>query len=133
VSTTNEASRRLSRRGPMPAEIELSIGALAVIAGALVASTVPHAEAVTRTLVLALAVGVFAWWANDWRPIAASACLAFLVADGFLVDRYGNLQWHGCADALRVVAFFVAAATGWWASGGRWADETEPLEEESGE
>ena len=67
------------------------------------------ARVLTDVAVLTVVVAIFAWFV---RPIAAlvTAALGWLLLNGFLVDHFGALRWHGEVDAVRLVTLIAAAA-----------------------
>ncbi len=105
---------RHARPDRPPPGVRLAVGATAAVLAALAASMLPGSDSVLRTLIVVVAVAAFAGWADDWRPALATAAVGFLLVDGFLVDRYGQLAWHGGADGLRLAAFVGAAVVGTW-------------------
>ena len=48
-------------------------------------------------------------WFSTWPGALVTAALGWLMLDGFVIDRYGVLHWHGRADAVRLA---VLAASG---------------------
>jgi hypothetical protein len=95
-----------------PVGLRLAAGVTAVVVAAVVASVVPGTFGVIRVALVIVAVAGFATAVDDWRAAASTAAIAFLVVNGFLVDRYGQLAWHGSADVLRVLALLGAAVLG---------------------
>ncbi len=87
-----------------PTGIAIGVGGAAVVAAALLAALIPPVYAGWRFAVVAGAVGVFAVLARDGWAVAAVAALGWLVVNGFLVNRMGELSWHGSADLLRLMA-----------------------------
>ena len=95
-----------------PVGINLAAGAAMVVAAALIAATIPAADAGWRFAVVALAVGLFAALTLDQLALAGVALLGWLVVNGFLVDRFGELSWHGSADLYRMLLLVVSGAFG---------------------
>jgi len=60
----------------------------------------------------ALAVGGFAAATGDQLALAGVVPLGWLVSNGFLENRSGELSWHRPADLWLVTVFVVAAAVG---------------------
>jgi hypothetical protein len=89
--------------------IQVGIGALVVVAAGLVAATAPGAW---RFGIVAVAVAGFAAVADDRIAVPATIVLAWLVVNGFLVDRFGELSWHGRSDLYRAVMLVSAGALG---------------------
>jgi K+-sensing histidine kinase KdpD len=98
-----------------PSEIACAAG-FAVTAAACVVLSVANRylgsdRLTTDVVVLALVVAAFAWFV---RPVAAVvvAVLGWLILNGFLVDQFGTLRWHGEVDAARLAVLIIAAAAG---------------------
>jgi hypothetical protein len=106
-------SARIRPRDRTPVGVDVAAGAVLVVAAAVVAGVVPAVDGSARLAVLALAVGVFAAWSVDAVAVAAVTLLAWLVDNGFLVDRLGQLGWHGWPDAYRIAALVLAGGLGW--------------------
>ena len=90
----------------------VGIGATAVVAAGVVASTVPAADSGWRFGIVVAAVAIFAAFAGDAVAVAWAAGLAWLVTNGFLVDRFGELSWHGRSDVSRAVMLMLAGGLG---------------------
>lgn len=109
-------SSGVGRRVPEPGRADTGVlagaGSVAVVAGCFAAAVVPAHLPGQRLAVLAVAVAGFALVADDAVAALATAGLAWLCCDGFLVDQYGELRWHGHADAVRLGVLALAAATG---------------------
>jgi hypothetical protein len=95
-----------------PVGLAVAGGAATLVGAALAASLVPAADPLWRLGFIALALAAFA--ARTEQPIALVPLvpLAWLVVNGFLVDRYGVLFWHGMSDVYRFIALAVAAGLG---------------------
>ena len=96
----------------VPAGVNIGVGCAAVVAAALSVALIPPAHAGWRFAVIATVVAAFALVDRDGRAVAAVAVLAWLIVNGFLVDRLGQLSWHGSSDLVRLVALASTAATG---------------------
>jgi hypothetical protein len=59
-----------------------------------------------------LAVGGFAALADDVRAGLAAGGLGYLLFDGFLVNRYGELTWTGRTSVWHLAAFALALTLG---------------------
>lgn len=77
-----------------------------------VAAIVTHLRA---QLSLTVDLGIFAglvamagWWMT-WIGSLITAGLAFLMLNGFAVDQYAVLHWHGRGDVVRLVVLFGCA------------------------
>jgi len=96
----------------VPTGIALGIGATAMVAAVLVAATIAPSEPAWRFGVVAGAVGLFAAWSADQRALLGTAAIAWLLANGFLVNRQGELSWHGSSDIWRMVVLVAAGTVG---------------------
>jgi hypothetical protein len=99
-------------RAGTPVGIDVAAGAVLVVVAGLVAAAVPAAGGPARLVVLAVAVGLFAALAVDPVALAVVVLLACLVDNGFLVDRQGQLDWHGWPDVYRIGSLVAAAGLG---------------------
>jgi hypothetical protein len=90
-----------------PFGIAFAVGAVAVVAATPVAAVVfAPAPVWPRLLTVAVAVG---WQAASFADVAAAAATAglgyllfsYLLFNGFLVNRFGELTWHGVASVWR--------------------------------
>jgi hypothetical protein len=97
--------------GP-PVGLTIAGGSVAIIGAALLAALVPPADLDWRFAVIVVVIGVFAERSRQWLAMAALVPLAWLVVNGFQVDRYGVLSWHGAADVYRLVILTLGAAAG---------------------
>lgn len=104
--------RWTGRRRATPVGINLALGAVIVVAAALVAGLLPADRTDARLTVVALGVAVFAAVSVDVPAVAAAVAFAALVVNGFLVDRMGELGWHGRADLARLAVLVAAGVAG---------------------
>jgi hypothetical protein len=95
-----------------PAGILIAIGAVTVVAAAALAGQVPVADTGVRLAVMAAAIAIYAARWVDFVAVAAVVPLAWLVQDGFLLDRYGVLVWRGWSDLARLGLLVAAALAG---------------------
>jgi hypothetical protein len=95
-----------------PAGINLAAGAAAVTAAALVAATLPASQPGWRFALIAVAVAGSAAVTMDQRALAGVVLLGWLVANGFLEDRLGELSWHGSSDIWWMMILVFAAVLG---------------------
>lgn len=95
-----------------PSGINVATGAVAIVVAACVAAAVPTVDGGWRWSILASVVGGFAGLTVDLPAVAAVIGLAWLVGDGFLVNRAGELSWHGWADLDRLLALATVGALG---------------------
>lgn len=80
--------------------------------GGKIDPTVADIGAPVGLRVAAGAVLVVAAVTLDLVATTGTAAIGFAVFGGFLVDRLGELSWHGAADVWRLTALVVAAAVG---------------------
>lgn len=95
-----------------PTGVNVGVGAAVIVAGALVAAGVPAAHRAWRLVLVAVAVAVAAAVTADHLAMAAVVPLGWLVADGFLENRSGELTWHGSTDMYLMLLLVMAAAVG---------------------
>ncbi|MFK3983241.1 hypothetical protein ACI2K4_23035 [Micromonospora sp. NPDC050397] len=89
---------RTGRPGVPPAPSGISIGggaALVVAATCLAAALLPASVPTARFMVVTVVVGGFGAVVPDLRADLAVGLLGWLCFSGFLLDRYGELHWHG--------------------------------------
>lgn len=96
--------------GRTPFGIDLAFGAVAMVAAVAVAAPFPGIPA--RLAVVSLAVGVFTALVDDARAGAPIAVLGYLLFNGFLVNRFGDLTWSGTTSGWQVAAFAAAVGLG---------------------
>jgi hypothetical protein len=106
---TAEAERAPART---PVGINLGVGAVVIVVGALVAAGVPAAHRAWRLDLVVVAVAVAAAVTADHLAMAAVVPLGWLVTDGFLENRSGELTWHGSTDMYLILLLVMAAAIG---------------------
>ena len=95
-----------------PVGINVAVGAVAIVVAAFVAAAIPPVDGGWRWALLAAGVGGSAALTVDGPAVAAVVGLAWLVGNGFLVDRAGELSWHGWADFYRLLVLLAAGAAG---------------------
>jgi MFS family permease len=95
-----------------PVGISLAAGAVALVAAALVASALPASQPGWRFALIAAVAGGFAGVTLDQRALAGVVLLGWLIDNGFLEDRLGELSWHGSSDIWRMMILVFAAALG---------------------
>jgi hypothetical protein len=104
--------RRLDSERTTPTGIATGTGAVVVVASACIAATAPVSAEAVRLGLAACSLAGFAALTLDPVAVACTGVLSFLVVDGFLVNRLGQLSWHGAADLARISALAAAALTG---------------------
>jgi hypothetical protein len=87
--------------------IDLAVGAAAMSGAAMVAAAFPGVP--IRLGVMAVATAVYAALVENARAGLATAGLGYLVFNGFLVNRFGELTWNGM-NSIRHAAVLAAAA-----------------------
>jgi hypothetical protein len=107
-----ERYARPTPRG-FPTEASIVAGAATVVGGCLAITWVfpPHATT-SRLIMLALVVAGLAAVIRNGTAAVVTAGLAFPLYLGFLLDREGELHWHGEADALRLTVLVAASLVG---------------------
>ena len=95
-----------------PVGVNIGTGGGLIIVAALVAAPIPGADQQARLAVVAIAVGLWAALTVDHRALAAVVVLGWLVADGFLENRLGELSWHGSTDVYLLMFLVMAGAVG---------------------
>jgi hypothetical protein len=95
-----------------PAGIETGLSAAGVLVGTIVAACLPTSLGDWRLTPVAAALVVTGAWVRHVRVLALAALVASLVVDGFLVNRLGELSWHGTADAFRLCVAAGSAGLG---------------------
>jgi hypothetical protein len=102
---------RVARGSSTPAGIALGVGSGVTVVSVIVAALVPSSAGDWRLAPVAAAL----FWLGTWMPrrtIIAVAVIAYLLVDGFLVNRSGVLTWDGLPDIYRVLMLTGAAAIG---------------------
>jgi len=95
-----------------PLGISVGIGTAAVVAAAFADAAVPHHLISLRWAVLTVTVACFALWAADALAALIVTAVAFLLANGFMVNRQGELSWHGRDDLWRLAVLLLGALLG---------------------
>jgi hypothetical protein len=90
----------------------IGAGAIGLVAAAIVAAVIPVADADWRFAVMATSVGLFAAISLDQLALGGIVVLAFLISNGFLEDRLGQLAWHGSGDLWRLLLLVTVGAVG---------------------
>jgi hypothetical protein len=110
VAVRGDVVRQRARRRGIPFEFAVAAGSLTMIVAALIDSAAfpPH-DAGDRLMVMATAIAVFCVVAG-WQSGLPVAAVGYLLFDGFLANRYGELTWdHQTGPrAIGVIALAVA-------------------------
>ena len=96
----------------LPQGILLGLGAVMVIIAGFAAAAVPAQHVVIRYSVLVVTVFAFTALTGVWATPVAVAVIGFAVFDGFLINQFGELSWHGDADLSRLLALTGAVIFG---------------------
>jgi hypothetical protein len=108
-------SMSIGRYGWAPARdsvgIAVGIGAAGLVTAACGAAIIPSAYPLWRFGVIAVSVLIFAAVTLDVRATAMILGIGFLIYNGFLEDRLGQLTWH-TDDVWRLLSLVVVAAWG---------------------
>jgi hypothetical protein len=83
-----------------------------VVVAAMIAAVIPATHAGWRFTLVAAAVGLFAALTLDQLALAGVALLGWLVVNGFLVNRVGELSWHGSSDLYRALLLVISGGFG---------------------
>jgi len=89
--------------------INIAVGAVLITMVTLIAAQVPVASAGWRYGLVEASVGVFAAFTLDPAAVLFLVLATWMIVNGFLVDRSGDLSWHGSADVYR---FLILVAVG---------------------
>jgi len=117
VAVRGDVVRQRARHRGIPFEFAVAVGSLTMIVAALIDSAAfpPH-DAGDRLTVMAAAIAVFCVVAG-WQSGLPVAAVGYLLFDGFLANRYGELTWdHQTGPrAIGVIALAVALGltVGW--------------------
>jgi hypothetical protein len=93
-------------------DAKVAAGFVVVVVGSFLAALFPPSLPGQRTAVLVVIVAAFTTVAGNVPVGLATAGMAWLFCNGFLVDRLGELRWHGRDDAVRLAAFAAAGLVG---------------------
>lgn len=91
-------------RPPAPLVLGIAFAALLGWAGLVGTLSVPVGAGVVGIVLIA---GLASWWLTTPAALGMAA-LAWLVTDGFVIGRMGDLSWNGTADAALLVVMVVA-------------------------
>ncbi len=117
MPTSRYASHRSDRRvssakQAMPTGVGVAVGCAVVVVAAFVAAMVPTTDSTARLVVMSVSVAALGAWSADWMALLIATTVAFLVTNGFLVDRLGELTWHGGSDGWRLLSLGGCALLG---------------------
>ena len=112
MAMRSDAVRQRAGRARMPFEFGLAAGSLTMIVAALIdsAAFAPDDRG-DRLAVMAAAVAVFCAVAG-WRSGLPVAAVGYLLFDGFLANRYGELTWAHQAGPHAIGVIASAAGLG---------------------
>jgi hypothetical protein len=92
----------------------VSFGATLVVA-AILSEVGSRAGDAGDLAVMSSVVAVVAWWSRPLMSLT-TAIVGWLMFNGFVVNQFGELRWHGATDATRLAVLVTIALT---ASGAR--------------
>jgi len=95
------------RTGETLWELHVVSGAVVATAAVLVAAPLPGTTA--RLVLVCAALALFAWLVPDALAALATAGVAYVLVNGFLLHRYGELSWDG-ADSLAQLGLLALTA-----------------------
>jgi hypothetical protein len=99
--------------GRAPFGIAAGIGAVAMVVAAQVAAVLfGPAEVWARLVVVAVGLTWYAASVADVWASLATVGLGYLLFNGFLVGRFGELAWRGAASVWHLLALLVAVGVG---------------------
>jgi hypothetical protein len=96
----------------IPTGINVAVGCVVLVVAAFVAGAVPAWATVGRLVPVLLGLAGFAAVTIDPLAAVAMVGVAFLIVNGFLVNRLGELSWHGVSDLWSLCAMTAAAGGG---------------------
>jgi hypothetical protein len=99
-------------RDGTPLGFTASFGVLAAVMCLLVPSAVTGPQVDARLGVLAVGMTAVAATVGAVVPALTAAGIGFVLFDGFVEDRYGELVWHGGGDLVRLGVVVAAALAG---------------------
>ena len=109
-SDTDDVDEPVSKAAP-PFGFGVAGGAVVGVTAVAAAAVLLPGSAAQLVLV-AVAVGVYAAVVGDVRVSLVTAGLTYLLFDGFLVNRYGELSWDGTTSAWHLFGFALALLLG---------------------
>ncbi|MFC7247444.1 DUF4118 domain-containing protein [Catellatospora aurea] len=119
---------RPAAQEPTPFGINLGVGAAAMSA-ATIAAAVLADDPTARMIIVAAVIGVYAATVADTRASLATTLIGFGLFNGFLVNGYGELSFHGTQTLWNLSVFGVALGLG---LGQRWLRQVRDTADEAG-
>lgn len=95
-----------------PLGIDVTVGAVSVTTGMFVAASFPDTDPRWRCAIVAMALGLFAAYTTNRAAVALIIPATWMVMDGFLVNRLGELSWDGGPDLARFLVLVAAGCFG---------------------
>ena len=95
-----------------PVGINVAVGAVAIVLATFLAARFALADAGFQDAVVMATIGVFAASTVDLAAVVLLLGPAWMIMNGFLVNRSGDLSWHGAADLYRFLLLAGAGAAG---------------------
>jgi hypothetical protein len=102
----------LGSRG-VPLGINVAIAAVPTVVAVVIGGAIPSTHAVWRMVPVCVVLVSAVAGTVDALAGAIAGVLAFFLVDGFLVNRLGELSWHGMSDVDRVSALAMCVGCGW--------------------
>ncbi len=93
----------------LPVTLSLAVGFAGTMSAAAALTLVRgHVPAPAALAVMTVLVGLIAWWSTICGAVL-SALVGWLMLNGFAIDQYGVLAWHGPDDLVRIGVLLAAA------------------------
>jgi len=93
----------------LPLALTLALGfAITMAAAAVLTAVRTHVAPGFALGVMTVTVLVLAWWSTVGGAVL-SAGLGWLMLNGFVVNQYGALAWHGNSDAINLAVLVGVA------------------------
>lgn len=104
--------RRSLGRDDWDPRIQPSFAVGLAFAATMTAAVVLSSANVRPPAALAVMAGIAALsgWIFEWSGALVTAGLAWLMLNGFVADRYGELRWHGHRDIVAAIVLTGSAA-----------------------
>jgi hypothetical protein len=99
----------------LPAGLQIGFGAAAVVVATIGGAMMSASAGSWRALPVALTLLLFAAFPSRISAVVFTTALGYLLVIGFLVNQFGQLSWHGVADADRMLLLGAAAGVGFTA------------------
>jgi hypothetical protein len=97
----------------VPFGINLAIAVVPTVVAVIASAAIPLAHPAWRLVPPCAVLLVAAAGTVDIVAGAVAGLVGFLLVDGFLVNRLGELSWHGMSDVDRATAIALCVGCGW--------------------